>query len=82
MLPFHFQQKFYKTDMPIKISLPVTQEAIQQPDIHPVEPIHPVRPIRSYVKRVGRVSSGQARALENLSEHLIIPFQPFFKRFF
>lgn len=38
------------------------------------KPIH--RPIRSYVRRTGRVTTGQARAFESLGPQYILPYEP------
>ncbi len=37
------------------------------------KPIH--RPIRSFVRRTGRVTTGQARAFESLGPHYILPYE-------
>ncbi|CAN5324348.1 tRNA (guanosine(46)-N7)-methyltransferase TrmB [soil metagenome] len=39
-------------------------------------PPHPQRRVRSFVVRAGRMSTGQQRALETLSERFVLPFAP------
>ena len=48
------------------------------PDISdPTEPDHPLRrPIRSFVRRNGRLGTGQARAMAELAPQFVLPYSP------
>jgi tRNA (guanine-N7-)-methyltransferase len=50
------------------------EAAASPPPPRPQEGTDPTRPIRSYVRRPGRIGSGQQRAMQTLAPEFVLPF--------
>jgi len=65
-------------DTPTALPLPRahTLRGADAPDA-PALPLPPARAIRSFVKRAGRITSGQTRAVDELGPKFLLPYQPY-----